>query len=270
MKKLTLLLICLLLLSMTACGERANTAPSTAPTQPQTKTVYVHASITQEYGSTTNRTEYLFDSDNHVNQVVVYTNGEETKRHDVQCDENGNYVKWISDGSVTEYAYDDDGNSLGMSLYINNVLISSTAYTWENGLRTSVTTTMDTQGMTQRILMTYGSSGRLLRQDTYTADTLSSYSIYATDENGQISSVTLYQPDGTLISTSTYIRTSAMETITSTLPDGTVSQTAVLTYDSYGNLLTQEIFDQNGQSLFKETHTWKAVTVPFDCPRASV
>jgi YD repeat-containing protein len=255
---------------MTACGENTDTTPSTAPTQPPTKTVYVHASITQEYGSTTNRTEYLFDLENHVNQVVIYTNGEETKRHGVLCDENGNYVKWISDGSVTEYSYDDQGNSLGMSLYINDVLISTTAYTWENGLRTSVTTTMETQGMTQRILMTYDSSGRLLRQDTYTADTLSSYSIYATDENGQVSSVALYQPDGTLISTSTYVRTSTMETITSTLPDGTVNQTAVLTYDQHGNLLTQEIFDRNGQSISKETHTWREVIVPIDCPRASV
>lgn len=270
MKKLTMLLICLLLLNMTACKDNTDSTEPTDSTQSQTKTVYVHSSITQEYGSTVNRTEYLFDLQNHVNQVVIYTNGEETKRHGVLCDENGNYIKWISDGSVTEYSYDDQGNSLGMSLYINDVLISSTVYTWENGLRTSVTTTMETQGMTQRILMTYDSSGRLLRQDTYTADTLSSYSIYATDENGQVSSVALYQPDGTLISTNTYVRTSTMETITSTLPDGTVNQTAVLTYDQYGNLLTQEIFDRNGQLISKETHTWKAVTVPIDCPRASV
>ena len=55
-----------------------------------------------------------------------------------------------------------------------------------------------------------------------------------------------------------------------TLPDGTVNQTAVLTYDQYGNLLTQEIFDRNGQLISKETHTWREVIVPIDCPRASV
>jgi YD repeat-containing protein len=270
MKKLIALLACFFLLALTACGENPTATEATAPTQPQTKTVYVHASMTQEYGSTVNRTEYLFDQQDHVTEVVVYTNDTETKRHSVQCDANGNYTKWISDGSVMEYSYDDQGHSLGMSLYINDVLISSTAYTWENGLRTSVTTKMEAQGMTQRILMTYDGSGRLLRQDTYTADTLSGYSIYATDADGNITTVTLYQPDGTLLSTSTYRRTSTMETITSTLPDGTINQTAMLTYDQHGNLLTQEIFDGNGQSISKETHTWKAVVVPFNCPRASV
>lgn len=270
MKKTAILLACLFLLVMTACNHQPDITEPTATTLPQTKTVYVHASITQEYGSTVNRTEFLFDLQNHVNQVVIYTNGEETKRHGVQCDENGNYVKWVSDGSVTEYSYDDQGNSLGMRLYLNDVLISSTAYTWENGLRTSVTTTMEAQGMTQRILMTYDSSGHLLRQDTYTADTLSSYSIYATDEEGRPTAITIYQPDGTLLSTSTYTRDGSTETITASLPDGTVNQTAVLTYDEHGNLLTQEIFDGNGQLISKETHTWKAVTVPIDCPRASV
>lgn len=270
MKKTAIFLAFLFLLGMTACKNDSDVTEPTAPTQPQTKTVYVHASITQEYGSTINRTEYLFDVRNHVNQVVIYTNGEETKRHGVLCDENGNYVKWISGGSVTEYSYDDQGHSLGMSVYINDVLISSTQYTWENGLRTSVTTKMENQGITQRILMTYDHSGRLLRQDTYTADTLSSYSIYTTDEAGRTTSVMVYQPDGTLLSTSTYTREGTTETITATQPDGTVNQTAVLTYDEHGNLLTQEIYNSSGQLISKETHTWKAVVVPYDCPRASV
>lgn len=270
MRKSVILLACFLLLGMTACNHKSGSTEPTVPTQPETKTVYVHTSITQEYGTSVNRTEYLFDEQDHVSQVVVYTNDVETKRHSVECDENGNYIKWVSDGSVTEYSYDDRGHSLGMCLYINDVLISSTQYTWENDLRTSVTTKMETQGMTQRILMTYDSSGRLLRQDTYTADTLSSYSIYATGEDGRTTAVTLYQPDGTLLSTSTYTREGNTETITSTLPDGTVNQTAVLTYDEQGNLLTQEIFDSSGQLISKETHTWKAVVVPFDCPRASI
>lgn len=270
MKKSAFLLVFLFLLGMTACKKNPSPNDNTLSTQPETKTVYVHTSITQEYGTSVNRTEYLFDEQDHVSQVVVYTNDVETKRHNVTCDENGNYIKWISDGSVTEYSYDDQGHSLGMSLYINDELISSTQYTWENNLRTSITTKMETQGMTQRILMTYDHNGRLLRQDTYTADTLSSYSIYATDEEGRPTVITIYQPDGTLLSTSTYTREGLAETITSTLPDGTVNQIAVLTYDANGNLLTQEIYDGNNTLISKETHTWKAVVVPFDCPRASV
>ena len=156
MKKMfALITILFLLLCLTACTEEpVSTTEATTPTQAQSKTVYVHTSITQEYGSSVNRTEYLFNEQDRVSEVVVYTNGAETKRHRVECDENGNYIRWTSDGSVTEYAYDGQGHSLGVRLYINDVLISSTEYTWEGDLRTSVTTAMVTQGMTQRILMT--------------------------------------------------------------------------------------------------------------------
>ena len=280
MKRSLLLLTCFCLLALTACAKTppateptttaAAVADPTAPARPQTKTVYVHTSMTQEYGSTVNRTEYLFDRQDHVTEVVVYTNDTETKRYSVQCDENGNYTKWISADSVMTYSYDDQGHILGTSLYVNDALISSKAYTWDNGLRTSVTTKMEAQGMTQRVLMTYDGSGRLLRQDTYTADTLSGYSIYATGADGNVTAVTHYQPDGTLLSTSTYTRTDNVETVTSALPDGTVNQTAILTYDVHGNLLAQEIFDNSNALISKETHTWKAVEVPLDCPRASV
>jgi antitoxin component YwqK of YwqJK toxin-antitoxin module len=270
MKKTVILLVFLFLLGMTGCNGKPDNTEPTASTPALTKTVYVHSSITQEYSSTVNRTEFLFDEQDHVSQVVVYTNKLVTKRHDVECDENGNYIKWVSDGSVTEYFYDERGHSLGMSLYVNDVLISSTQYTWENDLRTSITTKMETQGMTQRILMTYNNVGHLLRQDVYTADTLTNYSIYTTDENGRTTAVTIYQPDGTLLSSSTYTREGLKETITSTLPDGTVNQIVVLTYDEHGNLLTQEIYDSSNNLVSKETHTWKAVVVPIDCPRASV
>lgn len=272
MKKLSAILTSLsLLLCLTACSdEPPPSTESSVPTEPLSKTVYVHTSITQEFGSTISRTEYLFDQQDHVCEVVVYTNDVETKRHIVECDENGNYVKWISDSSVTEYTYDDQGHSLGVSLYINDIPVSSTQYTWENGLRTSVTNIMAAQGMTQRAIMTYDSNGRLLRQDSYTADTLNSYSIYTTGEDGRITAMTAYQPDGTMLYTNTYSWEGTTETITSTLPDGTLNQTAVLTYDEHGNLLTQEIHDSDHNLVSRETHTWKAVEVDPDCPRASV
>lgn len=271
MKKLFVLLSVLFLLCLTACTKSpASTTEVTVPTEPQSKTVFVHTSITQEFGSTVSRTEYLFDEQDHVTEVVVYTNDTETKRHSVECDENGNFIRWHSDGSVTEYTYDDHGHPLSVLIYINDGLVSSTEYTWENDLRTSVTSNIVSQGMTQRAIMTYDSSGRLLRQDSYTADTLISYTIYSTGGDGRIASVTAYLPDGTLLYTSTYTREGTTETITSTLPDGAIHRTAVLTYDEHGNLLSQVICDSENNIISKEIHTWKAVVVPIDCPRASV
>ena len=142
MKKTIAILAALgLCLSFAVCAEKPTPSP-TEPTEPPYKTVFVHTSITRESGSTVSRTEYLFDEADRVKEVVVYTNGTETKRHSVRCDENGNYTHWTSDGYTMEYSYDSEGHSLGMSMYIDGELVSTTSYTWENGLRTSVSSSM--------------------------------------------------------------------------------------------------------------------------------
>ena len=277
MKKRTILAAVALALVLTGCTNKPaepTSAPTQAPTTPtepavpQKKTVYVHASITQEYGSTISKTEYIFDEKDWVKEVIVYTNDTETKRHSVDCDENGNFIRWTSDGSVTEYAYDAAGHSLGMSMYIGNQLISTTTYAWENDLRTSVTTTLS--GQTQQVLMTYDSAGKLLRQDVYSVDTLMNYSIYSYHPDGLTASMATYQPDGSLYSIGTYNWNGNSLTITTADTAGTVMQTASLTYDDAGNLLTHTVFNALGDQVSKETHTWKAIEVDPDCPRASV
>lgn len=264
-------LLAALLLCLTACGSKPDPAPaSTEPTEPPYKTVYVHTAITQEFGSTVSRTEYAFDENDQVIEVIVYTNDTETKRHSVQCDENGNYTRWTSQGSVMEYTYDDEGHSLGMTMYIDGQEVSSTAYTWERGLRTSVTTRMAGQDMTQKVLMTYDSGGKLMRQDSYSADTLDSYSIYAYDSDGRVVAMTTYNPDGSLYSMASHSWDGNTQTIITTDPFGDVMQTAVLTYDEARNLLTHTVYNAYGDQVSKETHTWKAIQVAPDCPRASV
>lgn len=267
-----------LVLGLAAC-ETKKTDPTeppsgetTVPTpdEPSVKTVYVHSSITQEYGSTVSRTEYVFDEKDWVTEVIVYTNDVETKRHSVECDENGNYIRWTSDSSVMEYSYDDGGHSLGMAMYIDGQLVSTTAHTWEGDLRTSVTTTMAGQSQTQQVLMTYDTEGKLLRQDSYNADTLLNYSVYKYRSDGRVTTMTTYQPDGSSYSVGQYDWEGNQLTITTTGVDGQRLQTAVLTYDDAGNLLTHTIFNAKGEQVSKETHTWKAIEVAPDCPRASV
>ena len=266
-KFLAILLSFAVLLVLPACDAEPQ---PTEQTEPLYKTVFVHTSITQEVGSSVSRTEYIFDENDQVKEVVVYTNDTETKRHSVECDENGNYIRWTSDGSVMEYAYDEEGRSLGMSVYIGGNLVSSSEYVWENGLRTSVTTKMAAQNMTQKVLTTYNAAGLLLRQDSYTADTLSSYSIYTNDTDGRVQSMSTYLPDGTLFSVSTHSWNSDTQTVTTTDANGAVTQIAVMTYDVAGNLLTHEIYNAGKELISKETHTWKAIQVDPECPRASV
>ena len=267
MRKLTALLGALALLwGLCACTD--SSAEPTEPTQAPTKTVYVHSSITQEFGSTVSKTEFVFDEADRVREVIVYTNGAETKRHSVICDENGNYIRWTSDGSVTDYTYDQEGHITLRTMTVDGSAVSSTAYTWENGLRTCVTTVMG--DMTQTALMTYNAVGVLLRQDTYAGDNLTSYSIYAPDENGRTKTMSTFHPDGSLQSIGEHSWDGNTQTITTTAPNGAVIQIARLTYDDAGNLLTHEVYDGQQKLLSKESHTWKAIEVDPDCPRSSV
>ena len=272
MRKITALLSVLALaFGLSACGGPSEPGPAaTDPTEPPYKTVYVHSAITQEFGSTVSRTEYVFDDMDRVTEVIVYTNDVETKRHSVQCDENGNYTKWTSDGSVMEYTYDGEGHSLGMTMYIDGQEVSTTAYTWERGLRTSAITRMAGQDMTQKVLMTYDSGDKLLRQDSYSAETLDSYSVYAYDADGRVAAMTTYHPDGSIYSIASHSWEGDTQTIITTDPVGSVMQTAILTYDEAGNLLTHTVYNLYGDQVSKETHTWKAIQVDPDCPRASV
>lgn len=277
MMKKYLCLLVLLCLCLTGCaGEPEETTVPTesAAPEPATKTVYVHASITKEYGAAVSRTEFLFDETDRVTQVVIYSNDAEQMRYSVECDENGNYTRWSATvsgmESVTEYTYDAQGHSLGSSVYMGGTLMSATVYTWEGDLRTSITTTMPAQNMEQRAVMTYDETGRLIRQDTYVDGTLNSYAVCTTDEQGRLLTTASYQADGTAVSTTTYTYDAATETRVTTDPDGSVTQQTVLTYDEAANLLTSTVSDGDGNVLSSETHVWKAVEVPIGCPRASV
>ncbi len=268
-------MIFLLCIMLAGCSEKpGETTPTTEPA-PTTKTVYVHASIIKEFGSAVSRTEFVFDEQDHVTEVVVYSNDTEQMRYAVECDENGNYVRWSSTGgnmdSYTEYAYDEHGHSLGSTVYIGGNVISSTKYDWEDGKQTAVITTMPAQDMEQRAAMTYDEQNRLTRQDTYVNGALTGYSIFTSDESGRITTAAAYQSDGTAVSVTAYTYDGATEIRTTTdAVSGTVTQTTHLTYDEQGNLLTSAVYDGENRLVSREAHTWKAVVVPPDCPRASV
>lgn len=271
MKKLWIC-IALLCLCLTACGSEPEptTAPtqidaSTEATQPLTKTVCVRTSSTTQSGSTVTRTEYLFDDQDRVTEVLVYTNDVQTQRHSVECDEHGNYILWSSDVSQIRYTYDSEGHLLGYFAYTGDTLVSSTEYTWNEGLRTSITRRMPSQTLEHRTTLTYDESGSLIRQDSYLNGTLLDYSVYSIGEDGKPTAMTTYHADGTLSKTVTYVYDGL--TVTATADDGTVTQQ---TFDEHGDLLSSIEYAADGTETSRETHSWKAIEVPIDSPRASI
>jgi hypothetical protein len=117
---------------------------------------------------------------------------------------------------------------------------------------------------------TYDQKDALIRQDAYEGGQLSRYVLYATGENGKPQQSALYDVDGKLLSTSTYEYEACKETVTTVDAEGVVGMVNIKTYDTHGNLLTDEILDGAGNVLSSEVHEWKAVEVPAEVPRASV
>ena len=132
MKPLAFLCTLVLCLSLAACAQTPSagtTVPTTAPTaasttvppNPTTKTVYVHTSVTSTSDTMDARTDYLYDFNNCLTEVIQYSGTTQTQRYAVSCDENGNFIRWEATVGplelYIEYAYDGQGNKLGNSLY---------------------------------------------------------------------------------------------------------------------------------------------------------
>ena len=273
-----MLLAALLCCGLCACSTTPEqttqpTGSTTEPLPPTHKIIYVHTAVTQSSATMEARAEFLYDENNHLKEVVQYSGTSQTLRYQVECDENGNFITWTCTTDKLDltirYSYDAQGRSLGTAHYQNGELMTATTYTWEGDNRTGVYVIMPGQNRDQATEYTYNAQGVLVRQDVYADGNLVRYGICTSDEENRNTGVAFYLPNGTAESTNTIVYDGLTQTHTLTLADGTVSQKTVITYDEHGNLLSTVIYDGNGNQLSSETHTWKAIQVSIDCPRAS-
>lgn len=268
MKKLLALGLALGALCLAACNANSPDDTTVPTDDPNTKTVYLHSSVTQEHGSAVNRTEYVFNDEDRITDIVIYSGEKEVDRYTVESDENGNAVKWYNDETTMQCSYDSQGHTLGTTVFMDGVQVSATSYVWEGDLRTGVVSSGE--NFESRHTFTYDEAGHLIRQDIYTNGELTGYSICTNDDEGKLLEAVSYLPDGSIGSTITYTYGEGTETRTTTLPDGTVAQKVVLQYDEHGNLSTSTTYDGKNTIISKETHVWRAVEVPQDCPRAPI
>ena len=265
MKRLLCLLLLVLLL--TGCAESGPEEPVENNTP--TKTVYVHKSITRSQDSNSSRTEYVYDDENWLTDVII-SNGEgaQLQRYLVHCDENGNPLEWSSgDGTSIRYTYDAQGRTLRTDTYSDDTLLTSTEYTWSGSLR--VSTTVKTLTLEQRTEYTYDDKGCMTRQDLYTGGVLSSYGLFTLDDEGKATLCSTFDAAGNPVAEVRYEYEPNKESrITSDL-QGAVLQTQTMIYDDHGNLLENKLTDANG-TVMTETHEWISIEVPAGTPRASI
>lgn len=252
--------------SQTLPTEPAETEPT--ETEPTTKLVSVISSVTSSFGAAETRSERVFDENGQVTQIITYSNGQETQRFDVECDEHGNYTRWVSGQSVTEYTYDREGRVTGTYVYLGEVLQLSSQYVWEDGLLTATIQSNPVQNLEQRLDCRYDAQGRLIREEHSVNGSLISYTAYSYSADGS-ATVTTYGSDGSVTRIAIQTTTDTEVTISSTLPDGTFAGKRVKTYDEDGNLLTDTEYGEDGTVLSRQSYAWRTVEVPADCPRAS-
>lgn len=265
MKRLACLLAAVLLL--TGCGGSKPEEP--VETEPAVKTVFVHRSITRTQGGTTGRTDYIYNEENLLTDVIVSdAQGTELQRYLVSCDENGNPTEWSSAASTVTYEYDSQGRTLRTDTYNGDTLMTSTQYNWSGALRVSVT--VKTATVEQRTEYTYDDKGRLTRQDLYSGGVLSSYGLFTLNEEGKPALCSTFDPGGNPVAEITYEYEGLTETRTTADLQGTVLQTQIMTYDGHGNLLQSDLLDSTGAVVSSEVHEWMPIEVPAEVPRAGI
>lgn len=263
-------LLCLLLAALLLTGCTGKNPEEPTETQPAVKTVYVHKSITRIQGDTIGRTEYLYNEENLLTDVVISDGGgAELQHYLVSCDENGNPVEWnTSTGSTVTYTYDAQGRTLRTDTYTGDTLMTSTEYKWSGELRVSVT--VKTASQEQRTEYTYDDKGKLIRQDVYSGGSLSSYGLFTLNEEGKTALCQTFGPDGNPVATVTYEYEGFTEKRITADSQGAVLQTQILTYDDHGNLLQSDLVDYGGAVVSSEIHEWMPIEVPVDIPRAGI
>ena len=263
-------LLCLLLpvLLFTGCAKDAPELPE--ETKPETKTVYVHKSLTRTQGDTTGRTDYIYNEENLLTDVIISdADGKELQRYLVTCDENHNPIEWASAaGNTVTYTYDAHGRTLRTETYSGETFMTSTEYIWSGDLR--ISTTVKTASMEQRTEYTYDDKGCLTRQDLYYGGVLSSYGLIDSNKEGKPIQCSTFDQNGNSTGTVTYEYDGTTEKRITADHQGTVLQTQILTYDDHGNLLKSDLVDYGGAVVSSEIHEWIAIEVPYEAPRASI
>ena len=256
------------LLSLTACGKSAQPIAEAAP---KTRTVLNTLTVETFAGDVTiaSKTEYLYDDQGLMTEIVAYTNGEETSRTAVENNEYGEPIRQtaISGGVTTvtesERTYDENGtllNTVDTVTRDGNVTdIREYSYNADGKPLHAVFTSLGENAYTTSNTYEYDDSGRqtavLQESNVYTARTETEY-----DESGRALRTVSTNADGQVTSYSefTYAEDGTV-TQAAYSADGTPMGCTLTTQDAQGNPLTVETY--TGDTLMMRM-TYTYITVP--------
>lgn len=244
MKRLLTLLLCAcLLVSLAACSKNTDTTPDEGKNDPTNPSVdnsptdptqdpddqpsvkkerLISQTILDSYGSVMLDAHYHYDSDGNL-ELFTQTISGTTQSYTVECDENGNPVKYISDNDTVRFEYNEQGllikqvdgttiithtyDDSGNLLRIVYVMLGggadiTTDFIWEDGV--IVKADSSSNGIKTYTLYAYDEKGREIRTELYDADDkLQTYSVtrYEEAEFGYSKITETFNADGSLSTT---------------------------------------------------------------------
>lgn len=266
MKKLTIFLLTTLLL-LSGCTKTEE------PENPYRLKSYTSESSIAGVPQSSIRCDYFYDESGQIYRFDSYWKGELHRSELLEWDEYGNVTRATvtgSDGSqsIEEHrlTLDTQHRILRDEVYVGDSCQEISEYAYDkDGNQTMQTLvrypkTNEDPSVTCRIDMTYDKDGSLLREDIQWNQKLPTHTDYSYadgkpdkisnyDEHNRLTDYTQYS----------YDETGLIVTLTTYAADGTLEETVVNTYDEFGNLLTNESWDEAMDRSGKTVYTYELI-----------
>lgn len=198
----------------------------------------------------------IFDEDWNVIEAVNYTGGEEVSRTLYETKGDVTRITMVQGGEselVELVTTDQTTHTVHSEVYLNGEVSNTVDNTYDEDdhLLTTVRWTA-AQDITARSEYTNNAAGKKVREDIYNDGVLSRYIVYTYDEAGRVLSQTTCQSDGTETGWQQYTYEQRengrlVQTAHRCAADGSpLALQAVCVYDEHENLLSQEIYLDDG------------------------
>lgn len=259
MKQLTAaILILILTLGMTACGER-------------TQTIYVQTESLRTLAGQEIRSEYTYSAKGNPLEVKTYFNDELYQTASTRTSGGISYLTVVDrEGNETVQStlttYDDRGNVTQVEISVGLDTISRTTYTYDDQDRPLTASTVTGTGNTV-VSYTYDEKGNLVEQirDDETTDTYTR-TVYTYDDRDYILEETAYNEEGVRQGSITYTYEKDDSGRTATYFDGEgepTGQVVTTQYDDHGNLIL-ETTTVDGEVVQTIAYTYEALEIPVE------